>query len=82
MAMDLAQAKREAKRPPLRKVLWQLIVATAWYAAILVADRIFHQGDMAAVVSLVIAVAYIAWYFLRYWHSMGWLSLPKPKRSY
>jgi hypothetical protein len=70
------------KRPPLRTVLAKLIGVSGWLAAILVLDKIFHQGVIAYSVSLVILVGYVAWYFLSYWHSMGWLALPKRKRSY
>jgi hypothetical protein len=78
--MNPPQAK--AKRPPLPTVLKQLTVVTGWYAALLVADKVFHQGVIAFSVSLVVLVGYVAWYFLSYWHSMGWISLPKRKRSY
>jgi O-antigen/teichoic acid export membrane protein len=81
MGMNLSEAKRHAKRPPLRTALRQLVFITA-IAVLLLADRVFHQGAIAAVGFFVIALAYVAWYFLRYWHSMGWLSLPKRKRSY
>ena len=82
MGMNLAEAKREAKRPPLRTVLRQLIFITGCLAVFLVADKVFHQGDIAVVAFFLIALAYVAWYFLSYWHSMGWLSLPKRTRSY
>jgi hypothetical protein len=81
MAMNLSEAKRQAKRPPLRTALTQLMLITA-AAVLLLADKVFHQGAIAAVAFFLIAFAYVAWYFLRYWHSMGWLSLPKRKRSY
>ena len=70
------------KRPSLREGLVQLFVVTGWLAAILVLDKIFHQGPIAYVLSLLIMVVYIAWFFMRYWQSMGWLSLPKRKRTY
>ena len=82
MGMNLAEAKQEAKRPPLRTALVKLIAATAWLAALLVTERVFHQGTIVAAATFLIFGTYIAWYLLRYWHSMGWLSLPKRKRSY
>jgi hypothetical protein len=71
----------EGKRPSLRTVPTLLIVVTAVLAAA-VLDRLLHQGVIAATTAFLIALTYVAWYFLRYWHSMGWLSLPKRKRSY
>jgi energy-coupling factor transporter transmembrane protein EcfT len=72
----------EEKRPPVRTALRPLIFITGCAAVLLVADKVFHQGAIAAVALFVIAVAYIAWYFLSYWHSQGWISLPKRRRSY
>jgi hypothetical protein len=79
--MNLAEAKRQAKRPPARTALKQLIFITGC-AVLLLADKVFHQGAIAAVGFFLIAFTYVAWWFLSYWHSMGWLSLPNRKRSY
>jgi len=79
--MNLAEAKLQAKRPSARTALRQLIFITGCMAVFLVADKVFHQGAIVAGAFFLVAFAYVAWYFLRYWHSMGWLSLPKRKRS-
>jgi hypothetical protein len=72
----------EQKRPAVRTALRPLIFLTGFAAVLLVADKVFHQGAIAAVALFVIMVAYIAWYFLSYWHSQGWITLPRRKRSY
>jgi hypothetical protein len=81
MGMNLSEAKRQAKRPPIRTALRPLIFITG-AAILLLADKVFHQGAIAAGAFFLIAFAYVAWWFLSYWHSMGWLSLPNRKRSY
>ena len=70
----------EAKRPALRTLLGPIIF-TGWLAAYLVLDKVFHQAVIAFAALFLIALGYVAWYFLRYWHSMGWLSLPKRNKS-
>jgi hypothetical protein len=82
MGMNLAEAKLQAKRPSLRTTLIKLTAISACYAAALVLDKFFNLGWIAFGAYFVLAFAYVAWYFLRYWHSMGWLSLPKRRRSY
>ena len=82
MGMNLAEAKRQAKRPSLRTAPFQLIVITGWYASVLVLDKFFNLGWIAFGAYFLFAVAYLAWYFLRYWHSMGWISVPNRKQSY
>jgi hypothetical protein len=47
-----------------------------------VLDKVFHQAVIAFAALFLIALGYVAWYFLRYWHSMGWLSFPKRNKSY
>jgi Flp pilus assembly protein TadB len=81
MGMNLSEAKRQAKRPSLRTAPRQLIFMTGCAAVLLLADKVFHLGAIAAGAFFLIALVYVAWWFLSYWHSMGWLSLPKRKRS-
>jgi hypothetical protein len=50
------------QRPPLRKLLVQLIVFGAWTTALIVIDKAMGDG-VAFVVAIVGNGGYIAWYF-------------------
>jgi hypothetical protein len=41
-----------------------------------------HNDVLTVVAMGLIFGGFVAWHFVSYWHSMGWLSLPKRKRSY
>jgi hypothetical protein len=50
------------KRPPLRKLLIQLVVLGAWTTALIVIDKTMGDG-VVFVVSILGYGGYIAWYF-------------------
>ena len=53
------------QRPPLRKLLVQLVALAAWTTALIVIDKSMGDG-VAFVVAIVAYGGYLGWYFWRH----------------
>jgi hypothetical protein len=67
---------------PYRPNVWEAIRILIALSVLEVINLTTHNDVLTVVAMGLIFGGFLAWYFLSYWYSMGWISLPGRKRSY